>query len=145
MMRAGHPRQRFRSALLEKPLDPEPLRANPLEVEVGRARAGDDDEVDPRGYQPRMGSEAFTAEPLDPVSLDRAPDPATHDQPEPGRAGLSLGCQEEGEVGGPHAPRGAIGLGPRELRVLTESAVGAEGHHLARRPRDRADVPAYFL
>ena len=145
MMRAGRPRQRFRSALLEKPLDPEPLGADPLEVEIRRARAGDDDQVDPPGHQARMGPEALTAEALDAVSLHRAPDPAPHDQPEPRRARLSLGCQEEGEMRGPHAPRGAIGLGARELRVPAESAIGAEGHHLARRPRDRADVPAYFL
>jgi hypothetical protein len=145
MMRTGHPRQRFRSALLEKPLDPEPLRADPLEVEVGRARAGDDDEVDPPWHQARMGPEAFTAEPLHPVSLYRPADPATHDQPEPRRARLSLGCQEEGEMRGSHAPRGAIGLGPSELRVPAESAIGAEAHHLARRLRDRADAPAYFL
>lgn len=145
MMRAGRPRQRFRSALLEEPLDPEPLGAHLLEVEVGRARAGDDDEVDPPRHQARMGPEAFTAEPLHPVSLHRAADPATHDQPEPRRARFSLGRQEEGEMGGPQASRGAIGLGPRELRVPAESAIGAEGHHLARRPPDRADASAYFL
>jgi hypothetical protein len=118
MMRAGPPRQRFRGALPEEPLHPEPLGADALEVEIRRTRPGDDDEVDPRGQQVRVGTEALSAEPFHAISLHGAADPATHDEPQPRRPGDPLSCEEEREMGGSYPARGAIALGARELCVL---------------------------
>jgi hypothetical protein len=143
MMRGGRPRQRFRGALPEEPLHPEPLGADAREVEVGRARSGDDDEVDPHRHQIGVGAEALTAEPLHAVSLHGTPDAATHDQAEPGRPGDALSGEQEREMSGPHAPRVAIALGARELDVPADSAIGAEGH--ITRPAARGRAPVYFL
>ena len=132
-MRTGRARQRFRGALLEEALDPEPLGANSFEIEVWRARARDDDEVDPSRQKARVGPEALAAKALHPVSLDGAADPPAHDQPEPRRPRLALGSQEEREMCRSDATRRAIGLGARELRVLAESAIGAEGHDVRQR------------
>ncbi len=131
MMRPGRSRQRFRSALLEEALDPQPLRPNALEVELRRTRARDDDQVDPRRQKVGVGPKALAAEAFDPVSLDGAADPAAHDQPEARRSGPALGRQEEREVRGSHAARAAIALRARELRMAAESAIGAEGHDCA--------------
>jgi hypothetical protein len=128
MMRVGRPRQRFRSALLEKALDPEPLGSDSFEIEFWRARAGDDDEVHPARQEVRVGPKTLAAEAFHTVSLHRPPDPAAHDQPEARRPRLALRSQEEGEMGGSDPTSGAIGLGPCEVRVLAEPAIGAEGH-----------------
>jgi hypothetical protein len=143
MMRAGRARQRFRGSFLEQPLDPEPLGADTLEVELRCARAGDDDEVDPFREQVRLGPEALTAEPLHAVSLHGAADPAAHDQAEPRRARHALSRQEEREVGGTDAARVLVALRAREFRVFAESSVGAERHDARRRQATAA--PAYFL
>ena len=132
MMRVRCARQRFRSALLEEPLDREPLGTHPRQVELRGPWARDDDEVDPPGKQVRTGPEALTAEALDPVSLHGAADPATHDQPEPRWARHPLGGHEEREVGGSYPAGRAIALRAHELCVLAESAIGAEGHEVRR-------------
>jgi hypothetical protein len=143
MMRAGRARKRFRGALPEQPLYPEPLGADTLEVELRRSRAGDDDEVDAYREQVRMGAKALTAEPLHPVSLHGAADPAAHDQAESRRSGHALRRQQEREMGSADAARVLVALRARELRVFAESSVGAEGHDARR--RQATAVPAYFL
>jgi hypothetical protein len=145
MMRVGRPRQRFRGALPEKPLDPEPLGANTLEVELGRPSARNDDEVDPLREQVRVGPEALTAEPFHAVSLHGAANSPPHDQAEPRRARHAPSGQQEREVGRPDAAGAPIALRAHELCVLAEPSVGPEGHG-ARRPLScRLQEPPYFL
>ena len=143
-MRRGAARQGFRRALLKKACHPEPLGLDALEVELRGAGARDCDQVDPVGHEAWSQAKALTAEALHPVSLHRAADLATHDEPEPRGPGGALGRQQEREVRRSHAPRGAIGLRSRELRVLAEPAVRTEGGHGARAiGRERARD--YFL
>jgi hypothetical protein len=148
MMRAGRTRQRFRSPLFEEPNHAQPLGAELREVELRRAGARDDDEVDAVRQQIRVGSKALTAQALHPVSLHGAANPATHDQPEPGRSGLTLGRDEQREVRRSYTAGVAARLRARELCVLAEPAIGAEGHHLRSGPRPgrrRQAAAAYFL
>jgi hypothetical protein len=144
MMRRGRPRQRFRGAPLEEPPDAEPFCADAIEVEPRCPGPGDDDEVDPRREQVRMAPEALAAEPLDPVSLHGAPDPAAHHQPESRGARRALGRHEEREVRGPHPAGIAVALRARELRVLAESSIGAEEHGTRAADLSGAAWP-YFL
>jgi hypothetical protein len=129
MMRAGGARQRFRSALLEEPSDFEPFGPHLPEIELRRAIARDDDEVDPAWQQIGVGPEALAAEAFDPVSFHGAADSPTHDQPEPRRPRPALGREEKREMRRSDAPGVAVSLRARELRVLAEPAIGAEGHH----------------
>jgi hypothetical protein len=128
MMRGGPARQRFRGSFHDESRDAEPLRADALEIEVGRTGAGDDDEVDPRGHEGRPRAEAFTAETLDAVSLHRAAHATTHDQAEPWRPRLTLRSQEQREMRRPDPARRGIVLRADELGVPSEPTIRAERH-----------------
>ncbi len=148
MMRAGPPRQRFRSALFEEADHPEPLGAHLREVELRRPRARDDDEVDATGEQVGVGPKALTAYALHPVSLHGAANPATHDQPEPRRPRLALSRDEQREMRRSDPAGVTVSLRACELRVFAEPAIGAEGHHLCSAIASAAGAgraPAYFL
>jgi hypothetical protein len=128
MMRGGPARQRFGGPLHEEPRDPEPFGADTLEIEVGRARAGDDDEVDPHRHEGRPGAEAFTAEALHAVSLHRAAHATTHDQAEPRRSRRTLRSQKQREMRRSNPSRRGIVLRADELGVPSEPAIRAERH-----------------
>jgi hypothetical protein len=128
MMRVACFRQRFRSAFPEEALDARPLGAHPVQIELGRARTRDHDEVDPVGDQARPGAEALSAKALDAVSPYRIADPAPDDETEPRGAGSAPGTHdlrrhEKREVRRAHSPRRPLALGANELRMLAQPAM----------------------
>jgi hypothetical protein len=128
MMRGGPARQRLGGPLHEESRHAEPLSADALEIEVRRAGAGDDDEVDPRRHEGRPRAEAFTAETLDAVSLHCAAHATTHDQAEPWRPRLALRSQEQREMRRPDPARRGIVLRADELGVPWEPTIRSERH-----------------
>jgi hypothetical protein len=143
MMRVARLRQRFRSPPLEQALDPRPLGAHSIQVELGGTRTRDHDEIDSSGDQTRPGPETLTTQALDAVSSHGVADAPADDEAEPRRAAIPLGSHEEREMRRPDPSRGPAGLRTHEFCVLAEPAVGAEGHGIGwiTRPRRKA----YFL
>jgi hypothetical protein len=125
MMRRPPSRQGLFGAFSQEALHGKPFGAHFAQPEVVGARARNDDEVDTVGEQAAPGSEALTAEALDPISLHGAPDAAGCDDAEARRGGLAgLRRHEEGEMGRSHTATQA--LCPDELGMLSEPSVSAK-------------------
>ena len=89
----------FRGAFVQETFDATPLRLQLGEPERVCSGARNHDEVDARRQEPRPGSKALTAEPLDSVSIHRPADLACDDDAEPrGTARLGLRGDEQREV-----------------------------------------------
>jgi hypothetical protein len=93
MMRRLPPRQRFHSSFPQVPLNVDPFAPNRRQVELVRARLRDDDEIHSGRKQVWPEAEAFAANALDSVALDRIANLASNDESEPRKATL---CRSRG-------------------------------------------------
>jgi hypothetical protein len=123
MIRMRGPRQRFCGPSRKQRPDRTPLGANLGHSERGRSFARDDHQIDPVRQQLGERPEALTAEPLHPVSKDRAAHAPGNDQAQPrGPRRRGLRCDEKGKVRRAHAPARALRV--NEFAVRAEPSLG---------------------
>lgn len=104
-----------------------PFGLNVAEAEVGRARFGDDDEVDARGHELGRETKGLATEPFDSVARDRIARRARRDDAETrGPRRLSRG-DEQHEMARAHGSPGL--LDAYEIRAPTNAAVAAEAQN----------------
>jgi hypothetical protein len=146
MLRAAHERQRFRCPPQKLPMHRKPFPPHVWQVEPLGAWLRDRHEIGSTGQKIGPNPEALTADPFDPVALDRHAHLSADDEAQPRRFGCQgparLSRDEQDEMS-----RGDATTKPlrtNELTVRAEPSTGAERErhrHGLRRIRGREGRP----